>query len=152
MVVLDEGGSDARTITLKRRAGCECSVNGSTATATGPTTASPGEDGPSCPMPWNAPDVEAVSAAEYEEHKSEVFLLDVREPDEFEEWHIPNAYLIPLGQLMRRLAEVPRDRAVVCVCSVGGRSARAADYLRSQGIKGFNLRGGMRSWMATAKN
>lgn len=150
LLVLDAETGDARTITLTKRPGCKCNVQ-QDASRPGPITGTPGEDGPSCPMPWNSPDVESVSAQEWAAKRDDVFLLDVREPDEFEEAHIPGAHLIPLGQLTRRLVEVPKDRAIVCVCAVGGRSARAADYLRSIGYGAVNFRGGMRAYFALAQ-
>jgi rhodanese-related sulfurtransferase len=55
--------------------------------------------------------------------------------------------LIPLGQLPRRLAELPKDRTVVAYCAVGGRSAHAAAMLRERGYEALNLRGGMRAWL-----
>ena len=77
-----------------------------------------------CPLPWAAPDVPVVLAETLKGHESEVFVLDVREPDEFEEGHIPGSTLIPLGSLQRRVAEVPKDRQVVVVCAVGCRCVR----------------------------
>ncbi len=53
------------------------------------------------------------------------FLLDVREPYEFEIARIPGSTLIPLGQLADRLGEVPQDQKVVIHCRSGMRSAKA---------------------------
>ncbi|MDP9073075.1 MAG: rhodanese-like domain-containing protein [Actinomycetota bacterium] len=77
------------------------------------------------------------------------FLLDVREPDEWEAGHAPAATHIPLGQVQARVGEVPADMAVVVVCRMGGRSQKAAEFLRVSGIDASNLSGGMRAW-ATA--
>ena len=90
---------------------------------------------------------EVDTAGADEARRRGALVLDVREPDEYEEGHIEGAYLLPLGQLPRRVLEVPRDRPVVCICAVGGRSGRATEWLRSQGIDAVNLRGGMRAWM-----
>ena len=57
------------------------------------------------------------------------FLLDVREPAEWQAGHAPAARHIPLGQLGARSAEVPRDTAVYVICRSGVRSARAAQAL-----------------------
>ena len=74
-------------------------------------------------------------------------LIDVREPWEHEERHIPGARLIPLGELPDRLAEVPTDRDVYVHCRMGGRSSRAVSYLRSQGRdRVSNVRGGLEAW------
>ncbi len=74
------------------------------------------------------------------------FLLDVREPDEFDAWAIPSAVNLPLGSLPARLAEIPAGREIVCVCASGSRSARAAEFLTHQGVRAANLSGGMLAW------
>jgi len=76
------------------------------------------------------------------------YLLDVREPDEWQAGHAPAATHIPLGELEHRHGEVPLDRTIVCVCRGGGRSARAAEALGSLGYDAINLAGGMRAWAA----
>src|SRR6202161_4594047 len=72
----------------------------------------------------------------------DVFLLDVREADEVEEWAYPIGVNIPLGQLRDRLDEVPRDVTVVVACHMGGRSATAAQALSEAGWTAENLTGG----------
>src|SRR2546423_8990506 len=57
------------------------------------------------------------------------FLLDVREPWEYEAGHVPGAQLIPLSELEQRVNEVPRDRPVLAICHSGQRSLAAARYL-----------------------
>ncbi len=73
-------------------------------------------------------------------------LLDVREPHEWQAGHAPRARHIPLGQVPRRAAELPRGRAVVTVCRSGSRSARAAAMLAKDGREVSNLSGGMHAW------
>ncbi len=53
-----------------------------------------------------------------------------------------------MGQLGARLVEVPKDRTVVCVCRVGGRSAAVAAALIAEGYDARNLAGGMQAWAA----
>jgi rhodanese-related sulfurtransferase len=79
----------------------------------------------------------------------DVFLLDVREPDEVEEWAYPIGVNIPLGQLGARVDELPRDRTIVVACAVGGRSAQAATALSDAGYTAENLTGGAVAWAAT---
>jgi sulfur-carrier protein adenylyltransferase/sulfurtransferase len=135
----------SRTITLKHRPGCRC-------TMTKPAYRDahgelPSEGAPvACPLAWAAPDVPVVLAETLSGRESEVFLLDVREPDEHEELAIPGSVLIPLGSLQRRLSEVPKDRQVVVYCAVGGRSARATHFLRQNGVEAANLHGGIMAW------
>ena len=71
----------------------------------------------------------------------DVFLLDVREPDEVEAWAYPIGVNIPLGQLGDRLDELPRDATIVVACHVGGRSAAAAQALSDAGWTAENLTG-----------
>lgn len=74
-------------------------------------------------------------------------LLDVRQPDEYEEGHIEGAISIPLGQLEGRLAEVDRSKAVLVICFSGFRSARAASTLVAAGFERvMNYARGMSSW------
>jgi rhodanese-related sulfurtransferase len=73
-------------------------------------------------------------------------LIDVRDPAEWEGGTIPGALKIPLGQLRERLAEVPRDRPIVCYCAVGLRGYLAERILRQNGFGVRNLSGGIATW------
>src|SRR5678815_4731837 len=76
------------------------------------------------------------------------FILDVREPNEYQINRIPGSTLIPLGELPRRYQELPRDREIVAQCKMGGRSAKAQDFLKSVGFTNVkNLRGGILEWI-----
>jgi rhodanese-related sulfurtransferase len=75
------------------------------------------------------------------------FLLDVRQPEEYREVHIPGVVLIPLGELEKRLPEVPKDKAIVVVCRSGSRSRTGRDILKRAGYPNVtSLRGGMGAW------
>ena len=74
------------------------------------------------------------------------FLLDVREKSEMRDGYISGAKLIPLGQLNRRMKELPKNREIVCVCRSGNRSKSAAKRLISAGYSALNMRGGMLAW------
>jgi rhodanese-related sulfurtransferase len=75
------------------------------------------------------------------------FMLDVREPAEWVDGHIPGATLIPLGELPSRLDEVPGDRSIVVVCRSGNRSAAGRDILLEAGFASVtSLDGGMTDW------
>jgi NADPH-dependent 2,4-dienoyl-CoA reductase/sulfur reductase-like enzyme/rhodanese-related sulfurtransferase len=95
-------------------------------------------------------DVQVVSPGELEQwlqQESRPFLLDVRNPDEWERGHLPGAVLIPLPRLRERLAEVPKDREVVTYCGVGLRGYLASRILLQSGhSRVFNLSGGLASW------
>jgi glyoxylase-like metal-dependent hydrolase (beta-lactamase superfamily II)/rhodanese-related sulfurtransferase len=78
--------------------------------------------------------------------EDEPFLLDVRQPEEVADWAIAGVHNIPLGELQRRLPEVPTDRPVVAVCRSGNRSSQAAEQLSGAGYSVRNLSGGMGAW------
>ena len=84
----------------------------------------------------------------YEKMKDgEIFVLDVRGKEEYEEGHIPGAVNIFVGELDKRLAEVPSDRSVVLVCSTGNRAGLGVSILEREGFKNvYNLIGGMTAW------
>lgn len=74
-------------------------------------------------------------------------LIDVREPWEHEQKRIPGAVLIPLGEVPDRIAEIPDDRDVYVHCRLGGRSAKAVDWLRQSGRpRAINVLGGIDAW------
>jgi sulfur-carrier protein adenylyltransferase/sulfurtransferase len=75
-------------------------------------------------------------------------IIDVREPNEWQINRIPGAELIPLGEVPRRYAELDPEEEIVVQCKMGGRSAKAADFLRSVGFKRvLNLKGGILDWI-----
>jgi adenylyltransferase/sulfurtransferase len=72
----------------------------------------------------------------------------VREPNEYQINRIPGSTLIPLGELPRRYQELPKDREIVTQCKMGGRSAKAQDFLKSVGFTNVkNLKGGILEWI-----
>jgi rhodanese-related sulfurtransferase len=71
-------------------------------------------------------------------------LLDVRTNGEWAEARIPGSVHVPMDQLMDRLDEVADQ--VVCVCAVGARSARVAQFLSDGGREAVNLDGGIYAW------
>jgi adenylyltransferase/sulfurtransferase len=76
-----------------------------------------------------------------------LFILDVRNPNEFQICRIPGTTLLPLPELPSRFAEVPKEREVIVHCKSGMRSAKAIEFLKSQGYtKLVNLTGGILGW------
>ncbi len=74
-------------------------------------------------------------------------LLDVREPAEWAEAHVRGALFIPLGELESRIADVPADREVICMCRSGRRSAKAQAILKDKGrTRVLNMAGGILRW------
>jgi len=91
-----------------------------------------------------------VSVAQAVDLRSQgAFILDVREQSEWDQFHIPGAILIPLGQLPSRLSEVPKDKKVVVVCRTGHRSAQGRDVLLQAGYTQVtSMSGGVTEWQA----
>jgi len=97
-------------------------------------------------------EIPAVVVAELDDELlAEAFVLDVREPDEWDRGHIEGAVHIPLGQLQDRVGEVPLDQKVLCVCAVGGRSGMATQFLNQLGREAINLDGGMHAWQVSGR-
>ena len=75
-----------------------------------------------------------------------LFVLDVREPHEYQIANI-GGHLIPLNDLPKRIGELDRSREIVVHCKLGGRSAKAVDFLRQSGFTNVhNLGGGISAW------
>lgn len=74
-------------------------------------------------------------------------LVDVREPYEYDQGHVPGAEPAPLHTVPALVPSLPTDRPVYLVCAVGSRSAKAADYLSKLGIDAVNIEGGTADWM-----
>lgn len=73
-------------------------------------------------------------------------LIDVREQDEWDAGHAPDARLVPLSELQSRIDEFPTDQPVLIICHSGGRSLRATSFLRAEGVDAINVVGGMTAW------
>lgn len=77
-------------------------------------------------------------------------VLDVRNPDEYQEAHLSGSLLIPLDQLTQRLHELPHDLTLVVMCRSGRRSTLATEQLRAAGFDAMNLKGGILQWIQQA--
>jgi len=94
--------------------------------------------------------IKQISATELKtriQHEPHLFLLDVREPNEFQYARIENSVLIPLNQIPQRLGELNPQREMVVICHHGVRSSQACMYLVNSGFKNVsNLAGGIDAW------
>lgn len=80
------------------------------------------------------------------QNKEDIFILDVREPHEYEISNL-GGYLIPLNDLPDRLNELDSAREIVVHCKVGARSAKAVQFLKKAGFRKVkNLAGGINAW------
>lgn len=81
----------------------------------------------------------------------EYTLLDVRQPWEYEEFHLPGAMLIPLPELVEHLDEIEPKEPILVYCRAGGRSMAAAKLLAGNGYTDvYNLQGGAAAWLGSA--
>ena len=95
----------------------------------------------------NDTDITPLDLSQRLKDGEDIVLVDVREPHEWNAGHLQNAQHIPMGQLVARLAEIPRDREVVMICRSGARSAHAQHHLLQSGYERVrNLAGGMMRW------
>ena len=95
----------------------------------------------------NSTDVPTIKAADVTGLLSQGWtLLDVRTDEEWASGRIPGSQHIPMDQVVERLPEIGDQ--VLCVCAVGGRSARVTQYLRGQGREVLNVEGGVHGWAA----
>jgi sulfur-carrier protein adenylyltransferase/sulfurtransferase len=96
-----------------------------------------------------ATDVPAMTVEELKQQldsKKDLFILDVREPHEYQICNL-NGYLIPLGDLPKRVHELDSSRDIVAHCRSGVRSGKAVTFLRQAGFKKVhNLTGGILAW------
>lgn len=79
----------------------------------------------------------------------EYAIIDVRNPNEFEEGHLPGATLIPVNSVFQRREELPVDKKIIFVCAVGQRSALAAEMAAAAGLPAerlYTLDGGTDAW------
>ncbi len=75
-------------------------------------------------------------------------VVDVREPWEYQQGHIPGAVLMPLGQLAARIGELDLEKPVAVICATGNRSQSASALLGQKGFKTvYNVVGGTMQWM-----
>lgn len=81
----------------------------------------------------------------------DLVVLDVREPHEWAAGHIEGAVHIPLGDIPARVGELDPSMRTLVVCHLGGRSARATQWLHAQGHDVTNIAGGMEAWEAAGR-
>ena len=74
--------------------------------------------------------------------------MDVRSPEEFQGGSLPGATLIPFWDFAKGRFDLPKDKPILLVCAVGGRSLACGQMLASRGSKEvYNLKGGLDAWV-----
>jgi rhodanese-related sulfurtransferase len=84
----------------------------------------------------------------YKMYQSGTFVVDVRRQDEWDAYHAPNTFLIPLDELPNRLNEIPKDQKVLVICHSGNRSKQGRDILVNAGYNAISINGGLLAWIA----
>ena len=96
----------------------------------------------------HATEITAVELKQRLDRGDKLKIVDVREPNEYQINRIPGSQLIPLGDVPKRYEELNKNDEIVVHCKMGGRSAKAADFLRSVGFtRVLNLKGGILDWV-----
>ena len=103
---------------------------------------------PAAPREEKTPELHEIRAKDaLERQKAGAILLDVREPFELDVASVKGTLNIPMNQVPDRLAEIPKDREILCMCHHGMRSAGVGSFLLSKGYtKVLNLSGGIAAW------
>lgn len=92
------------------------------------------------------PTIQVTEVQEKLKQGNQFVLVDVRQPEEYQAGHIAGAKLIPLGELPRRLKDLPKNKEIALVCATGNRSGTAAKMMLEAGLNAFNVPGGMLAW------
>jgi len=96
--------------------------------------------------------VKTISEEEFRQGYRKAQLIDVREPNEFDNGHVLGARNIPLSQLKMRKGEIRADKPVYLYCQNGMRSGRAAQFLHRKGYRQLTqLQGGFKKWSGKVK-
>jgi len=94
-----------------------------------------------------AQDISSREAKALLEKNRNIFLLDVRTPQENSQARLPGTVLIPINEFERRIKEVPRNRTILVYCAVGSRSKPVAEFLSKNGYKDvYNMTDGIVGW------
>jgi len=102
--------------------------------------------GEEAPVTTKVPEIQPEELKQRLDAGEDIFILDVREPHEYQICNL-NGYLIPLGDLPKRVHELDSSREIVAHCRSGVRSAKAVDFLRQAGFRKVkNLAGGVLAW------
>ena len=93
-------------------------------------------------------DISVETLKQMREARQDFVLVDVRNPDEVAVCEIAGSVKLPLPELPQRFQELPKDKLIVLHCKMGGRSARALQFLRGQGYANLkNVAGGIAAWV-----
>ena len=86
------------------------------------------------------------AAAQLAADPDNTVLLDVREDMELQIASVAGAVHMPMGQIPARIEELAKDKTILCLCHIGGRSAQVTHFLSAQGYNAINVAGGIDAW------
>jgi rhodanese-related sulfurtransferase len=103
-------------------------------------------------MPQGTESIPEVDVDALAEVSKDALVLDVREPQEYIDGHVPGARNIPQAELASHLGDLPRERELYMICRTGSRSRRSAQFLKQMGFERVsNVRGGTQGWRASGR-
>jgi len=92
-----------------------------------------------------------IAVEEFAAVRESGVLVDVREPEEYVDGHVPGAVPIPMGQLATRMGEIDKTSPVFVVCASGNRSSAMTDLLRRAGFDAVSVAGGTGAWTSSGR-
>jgi adenylyltransferase/sulfurtransferase len=146
LLLVDALGMSFRELKLRKHPGCPACGKNPTVTKLIDYQEFCGIRGEEAPVSTGVPTIEVEELKRRLDAGDDIFVLDVREPHEYQICNI-NGYLIPLGDLPKRVNELDSSREIVAHCRSGVRSAKAVTFLQQAGFRKVkNLTGGILAW------
>jgi len=146
LLLVDALGMKFRELKLRRNPDCPACGTHRTITKLIDYNQFCGIRGEDKPVDAAIPEIQVEELKRRLDAGEDLFVLDVREPHEYQICNI-GGYLIPLNDLPKRVNELDSSREIVAHCKMGGRSAKAVQFLRQAGFqKVHNLKGGILAW------
>src|SRR3954447_5134230 len=146
LLLIDALGMKFRELKLRKNPDCPVCGTHPTVTKLIDYNEFCGIRGEEKPVASGVPEIQVEDLKRRLDAKEDLFVLDVREPHEYQICNI-GGYLIPLNDLPKRVNELDSSREIVVHCKMGGRSAKAVAFLQQAGFsKVHNLAGGITAW------
>jgi molybdopterin/thiamine biosynthesis adenylyltransferase/rhodanese-related sulfurtransferase len=146
LLLIDALGMKFRELKLRKNPDCPVCGTHPTVTKLIDYNEFCGIRGEEKPVSNGVPEIQVEELKRRLDAKEDLFVLDVREPHEYQICNI-GGHLIPLNDLPNRVNELDSSREIVVHCKMGGRSAKAVAFLQQSGFKKvYNLAGGINAW------
>src|ERR1700756_2941442 len=146
LLLIDALGMKFRELKLRKNPDCPACGTHPTVTKLIDYNEFCGIRGEEKPVGSGVPEIQVEDFKRRLDNKDDLFVLDVREPHEYQICNI-GGHLIPLNDLPKRVSELDTSKEIVAHCKMGGRSAKAVAFLQQAGFKKIhNLSGGILAW------